>query len=168
MIDFVNFWSVKADIAVYRFISWLGISSTKFNEWKKRYGKTNEHNNQVSRDNWLLEWEKKAILDFYAEHPDEGYRRLTYMMLDKDVVAVSSSSVYRVLLNAGVMRKWERSRSKKGTGFIQPLRAHEHWHIDVSYINISGTFYYLCTILDGYSRYIVHFRDPRKYEGRRD
>lgn len=148
---------MKADITVHQFISWLGISAVKFNEWKKRYGKTNEHNNQVSRDNWLLEWEKKAILDFYAEHPDEGYRRLTYMMLDKDIVAVSSSSVYRVLLNAGVMRKWNRSRSKKGTGFIQPLRVHEHWHIDVSYIKISGTFYYLCTILDGYSRYIVHW-----------
>jgi transposase InsO family protein len=37
------------------------------------------------------------------------------------------------------------------------LKAHEHWHIDVSYINISGTFYYLCSVLDGYSRAIVHW-----------
>jgi len=35
--------------------------------------------------------------------------------------------------------------------------AHEHWHIDVSYLNISGTFYYLCSILGGYSRYIVNW-----------
>ncbi|MEK7274247.1 MAG: transposase family protein [Candidatus Desantisbacteria bacterium] len=55
------------------------------------------------------------------------------------------------------MRPWDRKCSKKGTGFIQPLAAHEHWHIDVSYINICGTFYYLCAILDGYSRYIVHW-----------
>jgi putative transposase len=34
---------------------------------------------------------------------------------------------------------------------------HEHWHIDVSYINISGTFYYLCSVLDGYSRFLVHW-----------
>ena len=47
--------------------------------------------------------------------------------------------------------------SKKGTGFVQPLNPHEHWHIDVSYINIQGTFYYLCAILDGYRRYIVHW-----------
>ncbi len=33
----------------------------------------------------------------------------------------------------------------------------QHWHIDVSYINISGTFYYLCSILDGCSRYIVNW-----------
>jgi len=35
--------------------------------------------------------------------------------------------------------------------------AHQHWHIDVSYINISGTFYYLCSVLDGYSRYILNW-----------
>jgi transposase InsO family protein len=26
-----------------------------------------------------------------------------------------------------------------------------------SYINVSGTFYYLCSVLDGYSRKIVHW-----------
>ena len=34
---------------------------------------------------------------------------------------------------------------------------HEHWHVDVSYINVSGTFYYLTSMLDGCSRYIVHW-----------
>ncbi|MGC8561401.1 MAG: DDE-type integrase/transposase/recombinase, partial [Phycisphaerae bacterium] len=33
----------------------------------------------------------------------------------------------------------------------------EHWHTDVSYINIAGTFYYLCSVLDGYSRAIIHW-----------
>ena len=55
------------------------------------------------------------------------------------------------------MSKWNGKPSKKGTGFEQPLAAHQHWHIDVSYINISGTFYYLCSILDGCSRYIVNW-----------
>lgn len=157
MVDFVNLWSVKTDIKVRGLVNWIGISAGKFNEWKKRYGKVNEHNSWIPRDNWLEDWEKKAILDFYTLYPDEGYRRLTFMMLDEDIVAVSPSSVYRVLVDAGVMRKWNRKRSKKGTGFVQPLQGHEHWHIDVSYINICGTFYYLCAILDGYSRYIVHW-----------
>ena len=55
------------------------------------------------------------------------------------------------------MSKWNGKPSKKGTGFEQPLAGHQHWHIDVSYINISGTFYYLCSILDGCSRYIVNW-----------
>jgi hypothetical protein len=40
---------------------------------------------------------------------------------------------------------------------VQPLAAHEHWHVDVSYLNLGGTFYYLCSLLDGYSRLIVHW-----------
>jgi transposase InsO family protein len=31
------------------------------------------------------------------------------------------------------------------------------WHIDVSYINLCGTFYYLCSILDGFSHFLVHW-----------
>ena len=157
MVDFANEWSEKTDIRVHQIVIWIGISAQKFSEWKKRYGKINEHNVWIPRDTWLEDWEKQAIIDYYALHPDEGYRRLTFMMLDGDIVAVSPSSVYRVLIEAGVMRKWDRKPSKKGKGFIQPLKAHEHWHIDISYININGTFYYLCSILDGYSRYIVHW-----------
>jgi putative transposase len=78
-------------------------------------------------------------------------------MLDDDIVAVSPSSTYRVLKNAGRLdRKWAVP-SKKGTGFVQPLKPHQHWHIDIAYLNIDGTFYFLCAVLDGYSRYIVHW-----------
>src|SRR5947208_7593655 len=83
------------------------------------------------------------------------------MMLDANIVAVSPSSVWRVLGHAGLLSKWNGKPSKKGTGVEQPLAAHQHWHIDVSYLNISGTFYYLCSILDGCSRYIVN-SDLRK------
>jgi transposase InsO family protein len=117
----------------------------------------NEHNGWVPRDFWLEEWEKQAILDFHWKNPLEGYRRLAFMMLDADVVAVSPSSVWRVLSQAGVLRRWNGKRSKKGTGFEQPPEPHQHWHIDVSYINIGGTFYYLCSVLDGYSRFLVHW-----------
>jgi hypothetical protein len=55
------------------------------------------------------------------------------------------------------LSKWNGKPSKKGTGFAQPLAVHQHWHIDASYLNIGGTFYYLCSILDGFSRYIVNW-----------
>ena len=140
-----------------RFIAWLGIGPSKYYDWQCRYGKANEHNALIPRDFWLEDWEKQAIVDFHLEHPLEGYRRLTFMMLDHDVVAVSPSSVYRVLSAADLLRRWNGKTSKKGTGFIQPLKPHEHWHIDISYVNLCGTFYYLCSILDGCSRYIVHW-----------
>jgi Integrase core domain len=78
-------------------------------------------------------------------------------MLDADVVAVSPASVWRVLKQAGLLSRWKGKSSRKGTGFEQPLAPHQHWHVDVSYINLMGTFYYLCRVLDGCSRYLVHW-----------
>ncbi len=139
-----------------RFIGWLGIAASTFHDRRTRYGSANEHNALVARDWWLESWEKAAILDFHRVHPTGGYRRLAFMMLDADVVAVSPSSAYRVLRDAGSMRPHQSKPSLKGKGFQQPLRAHEHWHVDVSYINVAGTSFYLCSLLDGYSRFIVH------------
>jgi putative transposase len=157
IVNFVRRWAEKAGIGAGRFIEWLSIQASKFYDWRERYGQTNEHNGWVPRDFWLEQWEKEAIVDFHLKNPLEGYRRLTFMMLDQDVVAVSPSSVWRVLGQAGLLSKWKGKPSKKGTGFEQPLQAHGHWHLDISYINISGTFYYLCSVLDGYSRFIVHW-----------
>ncbi len=139
------------------FIRWLGLATSKFYNWQKRYGKINEHNALIPRDFWMEDWERQAIIDYYQKNPLEGYRRLTFMMLDQDIVAVSPSSVYRILSSAGLLKRWNNKPSTKGTGFVQPLKPHEHWHIDISYINICGTFYYLCSILDGCSRYIIHW-----------
>lgn len=138
-------------------ISWLAVSKSKFYAWIERYGKVNEHNGMIPRDFWLEPWEREAIIKFAYDNPLEGYRRLTFMLLDRDLVAVSPSSTWRVLAQAGLLQKWNRKKSLKGTGFVQPLKPLEHWHIDVSYLNICGTFYYLCSILDGCSRFIVHW-----------
>ena len=155
--DYVAHWSHKTELPARRFIAWLGIGQSKFYDWRKRYGKANEHNGRIPRDWWLQEWEKRAILDFHRQFPLEGYRRLCFMMLDRDLVAVSPASVYRVLKQAGVIGRRRAKPSQKGTGFQQPEKPHRHWHVDVSYVNIAGTFYYLCSILDGYSRFIVHW-----------
>jgi len=135
-----------------------------FYNWRQRYGKVNEHNGWIPRDHWLEDWEKKAILEFHLEHPLAGYRRLTYMMLDAEVVAVSATSVYRVLQQAGVLNRFNSKPSGKGKGFHQPTAPHRHWHVDIAYLNIAGTFYFLCSILDGYSRFIVHWEIREKME----
>ena len=131
---------------------------SKFYSCCERYGKDNDHNGKIPRDYWLQEWEKQRIIEFYREHSTEGYRRVSYLMLDKGLVAVSPATTYRVLANAGLLKRRNDTKStSKGKGFAQPLKPHEHWHIDVSYLNICGTFYYFICILDGCSRYVVHW-----------
>jgi transposase InsO family protein len=88
------------------------------------------------------------------------------MMLDADVVAASPSSVYRVLSNAGLMNRHNTKLSLKGTGFQQRIGSHEHWHVDIAYINVLGTLFFLCSLLDGYSRSIVHWEIQPKMEER--
>jgi len=157
VVDFVKDWSDKSEIPKVQFIQWLRISRSKFYNWNDRYGKVNEHNACIPRDHWLDDWEKEAIRNFHHKYPLEGYRRLTFMMLDQNVVAVSPSSVYRVLKEAGLLSRWNGKRTGKGKGFQQPLHPHEHWHVDMAYINVCGTFYYLLCVLDGCSRYVVHW-----------
>jgi transposase InsO family protein len=157
VVDYVTYWTDRTEIPARKFVGWLGIGSSKFHSWKLRYGRVNDHNGKIPRDYWLEDWERAAIVAYHDRHPLEGYRRLTFMMLDDDVVAVSPATTYRVLKAAGRLDRNKWAPSKKGSGFVQPDGPHRHWHTDVSYVNLGGTFYFLITVLDGYSRYIVHW-----------
>jgi hypothetical protein len=92
--------SARTEISPLRLVGWMQLSRSKYYHWRDRYGKANEHNTLIPRDHWLEQWEKDAIIDFHHQFPPEGYRRLTFMMLDRDIVAVSPSSTYRVLKGA--------------------------------------------------------------------
>jgi transposase InsO family protein len=156
VVDYVRYWSRRTGSSYCRIVQWIGIPRSKLYQGQDRYGKVNEHNGWIPRDFGLRDWEKQAILEFWNAHSTEGYRRMTYMRLDADIVAVSPRTVYRLLQEAGVLHRGNpNTKGRKGQGFEQPLGPHEHWHIDLSYVNIQGTFYYLCSVLDGYSRYLV-------------
>jgi transposase InsO family protein len=163
-VDYVRHWTKRAEVPARRLLRWLGLATSKFHQWKGRYGKANEHNGCVPRDAWLEPWEREAIVAYHERHPLCGYRSLTFMMLDDDVVAASPASVYRILKQAGRLDRRRWAPSKKGTGFQQPDGPHKHWHIDISYINVGGTFYFLCSVLDGYSRYLVHWELREKMQ----
>lgn len=155
--DFISHWTdERTGLRPLQLVDWLRLSRSKYYHWREHYGQDTARTQPVPRDHWLEDWEGDAIVAFAQANPLEGYWRLTFMMLDADLVAVSPSSTYRVLLEAGLIGRSKLKASAKGKGFTQPLRPHEHWHIDVSYLNLAGTFYYLCSILDGYSRAIVH------------
>ena len=156
-VDFVRSLATRTEVPVCRILSWLDLGAAKFYRWRARYGRINQHNSWVPRDHWLTPWEREGIIGYHDAHPLEGYRRLAFMMLDEDVVAVSPSTTYRVLQAAGRLDRWNSKPSRKGTGFVQPLCPHAHWHVDVAYLNIASTFYYLCSVLDGFSRFLVHW-----------
>ncbi len=154
ILSFIQHWNQRSEVTCLQLINWLGINRGRYYEWVKRKDKPNEHNAPIPKSHWVLESERLAIVNYAKSHLQAGYRRMTYLMLDEDVAAVSPSSTYRVLKEAGLIEPWTK-RSTKGTGFQQPTAPHEHWHIDFTYLRIKNVFYFLVTVLDGYSRAIL-------------
>ncbi len=164
LIDHLDYLNKRSSIPIYKLVKMTGIAKQKYYRWKKQTGQDNRHNNNLPKSNWLLPWEKEAIINYAKEHHSDndfflrdGYRRLTFQMLDKDIVAVSPSSVYRILKEAKLLNRWKtKGKGKKGNGFQQPNYIHRDWHVDIKYVNLRGCFLYLICVLDGFSRYIVH------------
>jgi len=157
VINFISIITKKTEIKVTNLLKQIDIESDKYYSWSAREGMPNYHNGRIPKFNRILPWEKDEIITYAKSHPAEGYRRLTYMMLDENVVAVSPSTTYRVLKNVGLLNRWNQTKtSSKGKGFIQPPGPNEHWHVDIKYVNFKGTFLFLISVIDGYSRYNVH------------
>jgi putative transposase len=125
VVDYIGKWTARAELPAKRILAWMSLPTSKEHRWKQHYGRPHAHNSHIPRDGWLQAWEKQVIIDYHRRFPLEGYRRLTSMMLDQDVVAVSPSSVSRVLKGAGLIDRNKWAPSKKGKGFVQPLKAHD-------------------------------------------
>ena len=74
MVDYVRRWKERTEIPAGRFIGWLDITTSKFHDWRNRYGKVNEHNAWIPRDWWLEDGEKQAIIRFSFEYCTLGHR----------------------------------------------------------------------------------------------
>jgi len=144
-------------MAITTMLTWLELSTGKYYDWQRRQYMANHHNGIIPKSHWILPCEREAIISYRYQHMEEGYRRLSYMMLDEDIVAVSPSTVYRILKDAGLLATRWRYEKTRGSGFHQPTRPHQHWHLDITYINFRGTFVYLASLIDGYTRYAVHY-----------
>lgn len=100
--------------------------------------------------------EVDAVLAYALTHPRDGYRRLAWQMVDEDVASLSPSSVYRILADADLLARWKRSGSV-GERPPEPTEPHGRWHTDLMYLRVGDVWYFLVTVLDAYSRYVVHW-----------
>ena len=136
----------------------LGLKPARYWQWRERArrGALGDRPPVAPALDQLLPEERAAVIDYALAHPKDGYRRLTWQMVDEDVACLSPASVYRVLNESDLLYRWKRSRAA-GTAPPRPTRPHERWHTDLMYLRIGDSFYFLVTVLDGYSRYVVHW-----------
>jgi hypothetical protein len=101
--------------------------------------------------------EIEAAVDYAKARPRDGYRRLAWMMVDEDIVYLSPSTVYRILDKHDLLYRWKRPEPGQGRRVPEATYPNEVWHIDLMYLWVRGRWYFLVTLLDSYSRYIVHW-----------
>lgn len=114
----------------------------------------------------LLPEEREAIVALAKDeqYVDDSHRVLTAKGVDSGMIAVSASSVYRVMRKEGLTT--DRSgHSRRNGNSRKPDRPeltgpNQRWCWDISYLKtlVVGTFLYLYVLLDEYSRKVVAFR----------
>ena len=145
-------WSIR------RILKRLGIARAVYYEWRER-DEDSRLDDMVPGGRCLsavLAEEKAAVIAYGLAHPKEGYRRLAWMMVDEDVAYLSPASVYRVLDDADLLYRWKRS-GRIGEKPAAPTRPNQRWHTDIMYLRVADTWYFLVSLIDGYSRYVVHW-----------
>lgn len=61
-----------------------------------------------------------------------------------------------MLSEADLLYRWKR-RTHTGTMPERPTMPDKRWHTDIMYLRVQDTWYFLVTVLDSYSRYVVRW-----------
>ena len=101
--------------------------------------------------------ELRAVRDFALTQPQMGYKRLTWMMIDEDAVYLRPWQVYDILSKHDLLRRGTQLVSEPLKRPPEPDHPDQVWHVDIMYLYIKSRYYYLVDILDGYSRFLVHW-----------
>ena len=101
--------------------------------------------------------EVAAVRDFALIHTRMGYKRLTWQMVDEEVAYLRPYQVYQILKEGDLLRRWRTPSSEPLRRPPEPDHPDQVWHIDLMYLWVGSRWYYLVDILDGYSRFLVHW-----------
>ena len=145
-------WTVR------RILGRLGLARSTYRAWAARAERDTLADQPTAAPvlDAILPEETAAVLDYALAHPQDGYRRLAWQMVDADVAYLSASSIYRILCDADLLYRWKRA-GRAGEAPAPPTRVHERWHTDLMYLRVGDGWYFLVTVLDAYSRYVVHW-----------
>ena len=142
-----------------RILSGLGITRSVYYDWreKQQVGRLADRVVVPKSPLTVLPEEVKAAVEYAKIHPREGYRRLAWMMVDDDIVYLKPTTVYRILDKHDLLYRWKRP--EPGLARKVPVATYpdEVWHVDLMYLWVKGRWYFLVTVLDSYSRYVVHW-----------
>lgn len=135
-----------------------GVKKSTYHGWFNEAGDLREIERKPAvNDRKILAEEVEAVLRYRRLHPDIGYRKLAWQMIDENVAALSETAVYNILSEHGMLSGWAAAQGAPAEKEYRhkPKYPHHHWHTDIAYIKIQGVFYFLIMMLDGYSRFLL-------------
>lgn len=155
----------RSELGVKRTLQEYGISRSSFYKWYQSYLERGYDGllpaKRTSNRQWnsIPESQKDLVTELALEHTELSSRELAFKITDEQNIYISESSVYRILKQRGLIPAPNHvllaaaDEFKNKTQFV-----HQMWQTDFTYFKIIGWgWYYLSTILDDYSRYIIHW-----------
>ncbi len=156
---------VRSELGINRTLREIGLNRSTFYKWYKAYadfgidGLAPAKRDSKRQWNSLPQEQKNLVVTLALEHPSLSSRELACKLTDEQQIFISESSVYRILKERGLITAPAHiflsaaDEFENKTGFV-----HQMWQTDFTYFKIIGWgWYYLSTVLDDYSRYIVHW-----------
>ena len=159
VVTIVEMTKTRSEWTTERVLDYLGICRSNYYRWRKQIkrGMLKDGRGSFPSLDRTLPEEERAVVEYALDHPEEGYRTLAWMMVDEDVAYLCPSTVYRILDKHDLLYRWKRSMVI-GTKPPKPQKPDERWHVDILYLWVMSRWYFLVTVLDAFSRYIVHWR----------
>jgi transposase InsO family protein len=156
----------NSDLSIRQTLARLDIHKSTFYNWLKRYQENGmdglEDKKPIPQSVWnkICNVHRGAIVDLALDKPELSPRELAVNYTDSKRYFVSESTVYRLLKEQDLITSPAYILMEASDKFQHPTtRVNEMWQTDFTYFKIIGWgWYYLSTVLDDYSRYIVAWR----------
>ncbi len=156
----------ESSLSISQTLKHLDIHRSTFYNWLKRYHENGIDGLEDRKPSPKAVWNKitqehqDAIVDVALDKPALSPREIAVTYTDQEAYFVSESSVYRLLKAQDLITSPAYILMQASEKFQNPSkRVNELWQTDFTYFKIiSWGWYYLSTVLDDYSRFIVAWR----------
>jgi transposase len=155
-----------SDLGVTRTLKELGIHKSTFYNWYNAYledgydGLADKPCKRKQYWNKVSDKERQLVVETALEYPDKSSREVACYITDNYKRYISESSVYRILKEKGLITTPAFMLMKAADEYkTKTTRVNEMWQTDFTYLHVKGWgWYYLSTIIDDYSRFIISWR----------
>jgi len=156
----------RSEVSVKRTLKELGINRSTFYKWYQRYVEGGyeglAYKYQPPRQFWnaIPPEEREKVVETALDYPEKSPRELACHITDTEEYYISESSVYRILRERDLVASPVYTVVTALDRFYEPTRGiNELWQTDFTYLKVvSWGWYYLSTVMDDYSRYILAWR----------